>query len=86
MPGVQLIRVEPRLHKNELVIQGQVRLNSSQPGPKPLASFYRSFAIDRPVAGDQISANFHDGLLTVRLPKMLGKQNDDEEARVGRRE
>jgi HSP20 family molecular chaperone IbpA len=78
MPGVQLIRVEPRLHKNELVIQGEVRLHqgppSSQAGPKPTARFYRSFAIDQPVAADQVSAHLQDGMLTVRLPKTLGKQ------------
>jgi HSP20 family protein len=73
MPYVELIHVEAQLRKGELVIRGKVRppsravVKSSR--PKALGHFYRSFAIDQPVAGDHVSAHFQDGLLTVRLPK-----------------
>ncbi len=73
MPDVELAQVEPRWRQGELVIQGKVRLNQGSPlsetGPKPLASFYRSFPIHRHVVPDQVSAHFHEGVLTVRLCK-----------------
>jgi HSP20 family molecular chaperone IbpA len=72
MPDAKLVQVETRLQNGELVIQGKVRLArdaaSVRGHPKPLC-FYRSFPISREVFADQVSDNFKDGVLTVRLPK-----------------
>lgn len=72
MPNVQLVKVETIMHHGELVIFGKGRLclevMLSDPTSKPFC-FYRSFPISGEGNIDQLSTNFKNGELTVRLPK-----------------
>jgi HSP20 family molecular chaperone IbpA len=77
MPGVELVDIETALEAGELVIRGQVRVpagrTETQASPDAL-HFFRSFPVGHQFAPDQISAKFKDGLLTVRLPKVVSRK------------
>lgn len=73
LPGVKPQDLNVRFAKGELGLHGKV-----QPRPAPaeyleeeyaVGDFYRSFAISPEINADKISADFRDGVLTVRLPK-----------------
>ena len=78
MPGVELVKVEAVLEAGVLVIQGQVRVpagrTEAQASPNVL-HFFRSFPVGHQFTPDQISAKFKGGLLTVRLPKVVSREN-----------
>jgi len=72
MPDVGLIQVEARPHNGNLIIQGKVRFETPAGSPQPPSKphcFFRSFPVSREVVADRITAQFRDGVLTVRLPK-----------------
>jgi HSP20 family protein len=73
MPGVKPQELDVRFEKGELTLHGKV-----QPRQAPaeylneeygVGDFYRSFAIAPEIDADKISAEYRDGVLTVRLPR-----------------
>ena len=78
MPEVELVKVEAVLEAGVLVIRGQVRVpagrTETQASPNVL-HFFRSFPVGHEFTPDQVTAKFKDGLLTVRLPKVVPREN-----------
>lgn len=77
LPGMTEDSVEITLENNVLTISGE-KLESRQEGEdngkyhlveRSFGSFRRSFTLPRTVRGEGITADFDNGLLTVRLPK-----------------
>lgn len=73
MPGVKPSDLDVRFEKGELSLHGKV-----QPRQVPaeyleeeygIGDFYRSFSIAPEIDADKIAAEYHDGVLTVHLPK-----------------
>ena len=77
LPGMTEDAVEITLENNVLTISGEKR-ESREEGEnggkyhlveRSFGSFRRSFTLPRTVRGEGITADFDNGLLTVRLPK-----------------
>lgn len=77
LPGMTEDSVEITLENNVLTISGEKRdeRKEGEPGAKyhlverGFGSFRRSFTLPRTVSAEGITADFANGLLTVRLPK-----------------
>ena len=77
LPGMAEDSVEINLENNVLTISGEKRKSreEGEAGGKyhlverSFGSFRRSFTLPRTVRADGITADFENGLLTVRLPK-----------------
>lgn len=73
MPGVKPPDLDVRFEKGVLALHGKV-----QPRQAPaeyleqeygIGDFYRTFSIAPEIDADKIAAEYHDGVLTVHLPK-----------------
>ena len=77
LPGMSGDAVEITLENNVLTISGEKRDSRAEGEEggryhlveRGFGSFRRSFTLPRTVRGEGISADFDNGLLTVRLPK-----------------
>jgi HSP20 family protein len=77
LPGMKPEDVDVQLENNILTIRGQRREERREEDEgrryhlweRSFGSFERSFTLPRTVKGDDISAEFEDGLLHVRMPK-----------------
>lgn len=73
LPGVGVDDLDVSYERGELRIHGKCKPRYQ--GTRCLAreydqgDYYRAFVIQEPVDADKISAELHDGVLTVRLPK-----------------
>jgi HSP20 family molecular chaperone IbpA len=74
MPGVSKDRLELRVDKDSLLIQGDVQLTMPQ-GMEALHAdvratrYSRSFALSRELDTEGIEASLKNGVLTLRIPK-----------------
>ncbi len=75
LPGLRADDIDVELENNVLTISGERREENQQnEGRFQLAErrwgeFSRSFVLPREVEGDQIDAQYRDGVLTVTIPK-----------------
>jgi len=75
VPGINPKDVKISLTGDQLVIGGRREQEAKSEGrnyvrtERRFGSFIRSFTVNVPVKGDQIKANYKDGLLEVTLPK-----------------
>jgi HSP20 family protein len=77
LPGVKPEDVDVQLESNILTIRGEKREERKEEDEnrryhlweRNYGSFQRAFTLPRTVRGDDISAEFSDGLLRVRMPK-----------------
>lgn len=77
MPGMTRDDIEIELENNILTIRGEkseTRTEGSEERryhvwERRYGSFQRAFTLPRTVQGDQISADFAEGVLTIRMPK-----------------
>ena len=77
LPGMTEDQVEISLENNVLTISGEKREEGEAGGELHLVergfgSFRRSFTLPRAVRAEGIAAEFDNGLLSVRLPKVGG--------------
>jgi HSP20 family protein len=76
LPGMTREDVEIELENNVLTIHGTKEQEREQKDDRRYhlwerrwGSFQRSFTLPRTVSGDNISASFENGVLTIRMPK-----------------
>jgi HSP20 family protein len=77
LPGMKPEEVEVNIENNVLTIGGEKKHEVSEGNgeseyhfvERRYGRFERSFTLPRTVDADQIGARFHDGLLTITLPK-----------------
>jgi len=75
MPGVSADDIDIHFEKGELSIHGKVPARQAE-GTRYLfreyeaGDFFRSFQISEVIDANQISAQYKDGVLTLRLPKV----------------
>lgn len=73
LPGVGPDDVDIRFENNELTVHGRVRRRHDDVeflyGEYGIGDFHRTFRIGETVDTEKISADMHNGVLTVHLPK-----------------
>ncbi len=75
MPGMDAKSVEVKLRNGNIVIKGEKREESEEKSKdyylkeRQFGAFERVFALPEGVDADRIEARFHNGVLTVALPK-----------------
>ena len=87
LPGVAQKDVKVSLMGDTLTIRGERRQESPQGSNHRLervhGSFERSFTLGTPVRGDQVKAQYRDGVLEVRVPKAEEARMREIEVQVG---
>jgi HSP20 family protein len=87
MPGVSKERLDVRVERDSLVVEGGAQLEMHE-GMEPLYAdvrstrYRRSFALSNELDSDKIDANLKDGVLTVRIPKRAEMQPRKIEVRT----
>ena len=75
LPGMNKEDISLELENNVLSIRGERKFERKDEGEnfhfmeRSYGSFYRSFSLPKNVDGEQIGAEYKDGVLTVTLPK-----------------
>jgi HSP20 family molecular chaperone IbpA len=74
LPGVKKEDLEVRFDNGELTIEGKVQPRHASReflyGEYGIGDFQRSFSISETIDSEMISAELHDGVLTLHLPKV----------------
>ena len=80
LPGMKKDEIDIQLDDGALILRGERKIESSQNGPRFLrmerqyGAWRRSFQIEVPIDVERINADYTDGVLTVRLPKLQESQ------------
>jgi HSP20 family protein len=88
LPGIKKEDVKITLRDDILTIRGEKKQESEKKEQnyhrveRSYGSFQRSFALPASVQGDKIDATYHDGVLTVVLPKSEEAKPRDIEVKV----
>ena len=75
LPGVKKEDVQIAFEEGKLIIQGEKKEEAKAAGSdflyheREYGKFFRKISVEGRVKEDKISAEFHDGILEVRLPK-----------------
>ena len=75
LPGVKPEDIDITLNNNTLTIKGESKSDEEKEGEhyhmreRRFGTFSRSISLPNSVKADDISANYEDGILTLRLPK-----------------
>jgi HSP20 family protein len=74
MPGVKLEDIEVSINSGELTLKGEKKVEAKENvallrRERLVGSFVRTLTLPWEVAGDQVSAELKDGVLTITLPK-----------------
>ncbi len=75
LPGVKADDIEVSVHEGALSVKGEKRSERTEEGrtfffsERQFGSFQRSFRLPPDADGDAISADFRDGVLSIRVPR-----------------
>ena len=75
LPGMKRQEIDISVHDGTLTISGERKHEEKSQDGEPYRSerffgrFHRTLALPKPVEPDKAKANYHEGLLTVILPK-----------------
>lgn len=75
LPGMKKEEIDIQLNGDTLVLRGERKIEQSQKGEqyhrveRQYGAWQRSFQIEIPIDTQNVSADYNDGVLTVRLPK-----------------
>ena len=88
MPGVSKDRLNVRIDGNNLMVEGQLKLELSGEAEALYADVHsslyrRSFALSAELETEKIEANLKDGVLTVRIPKRAELRPKKIDVKVG---
>jgi HSP20 family protein len=89
LPGVTEQDIDVRLEDDVLTIQGEKKIEQSQGGEKEnfhfversYGTFQRSLRLPATVDPEQVTADFHNGVLTITLPK-TGQQERSRKIKI----
>ena len=76
LPGVSENDIKIEVNENNLTVQGEKRTQREEEGKtyffseRTFGSFQRSFRLPPTVDADEITAQFKDGVLNIRVPKL----------------
>ena len=75
LPGVTADTIDVSVHENMLTVRGEKRHQREEHGrtyffsEREYGAFQRSFRLPTEVEADKVTADFRDGVLTIRVPK-----------------
>lgn len=75
LPGMKKDEIDVQLNGDTLTLRGERKIESSEKGEqyhrveRQYGAWQRSFQIEIPIDAQNVSADYKDGVLTVRLPK-----------------
>ncbi len=75
LPGMKKEEIDVQLNGDTLTLRGERKIESSEKGEQYLrverqyGAWQRSFQIEIPIDVQNITADYKDGVLTIRLPK-----------------
>lgn len=75
LPGVMPAEIDIQLNANILTVSGERKEEKEEKGKtyhrleRRAGNFSRAISLPCPVAEDEVAAEFHDGVLTITLPK-----------------
>lgn len=75
LPGMKKEDIEISLHQGNLIISGERKFEAQDDGGETSRSerffgrFQRALELPKPVDGNNVTATYKDGILTVTLPK-----------------
>lgn len=75
LPGVSAEDIALELHGNVLVVKGEKKFEREESGKtyyfseRRYGSFHRSFKLPEDVNGDEVDADFSDGVLVIKIPR-----------------
>jgi HSP20 family protein len=75
LPGVNADDVEVRVEDNTLYLKGERKLDKEVKEQnyhrveRTYGTFTRTFSLPNSVDADKVAANYHDGILTLTMPK-----------------
>ena len=87
LPGVKMEDIDVRVQDGQLTIRGERKQSFNEATDnfhrmeRAYGSFFRSFALPRSADPDGIEAAFEDGVLTVKIPKVV--QSQPRQIKVG---
>jgi len=74
LPGVAKDDLDVRFENGELTVQAKVASRHTEHeflyGEYGIGDFHRNFSIDETIDAEKISAELHNGVLTLHLPKV----------------
>ena len=74
LPGVAKDDLDVRFENGELTVQAKVASRHTEHeylyGEYGIGDFHRTFSIDETIDAEKISAELHNGVLTLHLPKV----------------
>jgi len=82
LPGLEQEQIDLRIDGDELVVSGERRIESEQPGEhfhrveRSYGKFSRRFLLSSTVDRTAVAAAYRDGLLRVTLPNEEGKTSE----------
>lgn len=75
LPGVALNDIHIEVHEGTMTVRGEKKTEKEEKGKtyffseRTFGSFERSFRLPANADADKVSANFKDGVLSIRIPK-----------------
>lgn len=88
LPGVAQEDIDVAVHDNVLMVKGEKKYQREEKGKtyffseRAYGAFQRSFRLPPDSRGDQIQANFKDGVLTILVPKSSPQEQKAQKIEV----
>jgi HSP20 family protein len=88
LPGISQENIDVSVHDHVLTVKGEKKVEREEKGKtyffseRAYGTFLRSFRLPPDSVGDEIEANFKDGLLTIRVPKSGPKPDSTKKIEV----
>ena len=75
MPGVKKENIQIKIEKEDLIIVGKINLEEKANRKYvfreiPIANYYRKFHLAETIDSTKVEANYADGVLQIKLPKV----------------
>jgi HSP20 family molecular chaperone IbpA len=88
LPGVKKEDLDVRFENGELAVEGNVQPRHAERefifGEYGIGNFHRSFTISETIDAENISAELHNGVLTLHLPKVAAAKPRKITVKTGR--
>jgi HSP20 family protein len=88
LPGVDKDEIDIALHEGVLTVKGEKRSERKEEGEgyffseREYGRFQRTFRLPADARGDQVSADFSNGVLKITVPKMVEQKEQPKKIRV----
>jgi HSP20 family protein len=84
LPGIKRDDIEIDIDDNRLIVKGTRVVDESRPrrSERPRGKFLRSFSVPASIDQNRIGAEYKDGVLQIRLPKLAEQKAQKIEVKI----